>query len=204
MEFTNIGTEPRIILCLHSEKTNTEFRMDAKISKYLDKTTAIIHLLDKQNIPLNFEGIRINLEYKMENSAPYFWNHAKLVFYKGNYILRVSLPKGVKINRRSSYRVSVGVFARTNHAVLPSATVKDISHSGFALSCSTKETALKIGETVSASFSDQGFTIHLHGRLVRREERDGLTIYGFYFIAPCANLDQYIALKQRPLRLRKK
>lgn len=204
MEFTNIDTESQIILCIHSDKTKTDFRIEAKIVKYLDKTTAVIQLLGKDNFPLSFEAVRINLEYKMKNSAPFFWNHAKLIRYKGSYILRVPLSKGVKINRRSSYRVPIGVFSRTNHAALPSAIVRDISHSGFALSSSKKEGSLDIGDVLSASFSDQGFNIQLTGRLVRTEERDGLYIYGFYFTAPCPDLDQYIALKQRPLRLKKK
>lgn len=202
MEFANIGTKPRIALCIHSDKTKTDFRLDAKIVRYLDNTTAVIQLLHKENQPMNFEAVRVNLEYKAEHSAPYLWNHVKVVWYKGSYILRVPLTKGVKTNRRSSFRVSIGAFARTNHKELPSAVVKDISHSGFALSTNKKESVLKIGDVISASFSDQGYNLNLNGRLVRIEERDELIIYGFYFTAPCADLDQYLALKQRPLRKR--
>ncbi|MBQ9991747.1 MAG: PilZ domain-containing protein [Lachnospiraceae bacterium] len=203
MEFMEIGTESQIVLCLHSDQTRTDFRLDAKIMKYLDKTTAIIQFFIDEDAPLNFESVRINLEYKIANSAPYFWNHAKLVRYQGNYILRVPHAKGVKINRRSSYRVPIGTFARTNHDKLPSAVVRDISHSGFALSSNKNEIVLKVGEVISAAFTDQGFTIHLKGRLVRTEQREGMVVYGFYFITPCPNLDQYIALKQRPLRKKK-
>ncbi|MGN0308811.1 MAG: PilZ domain-containing protein [Lachnospiraceae bacterium] len=200
MEFTGIGEGPQITLCIHSDKTKTNFRLDAKILKYLDKSTAIVQLFHKEDQPLSFEKVRVNLEYKPEHSAPFLWNHIKIVPYKGSYIVRVGPTKGVKTNRRSSFRVSIGVFARTNNEGLPSATVRDVSHSGFALSTNKKEVKLKVGEALSASFSDQGFNIHLDGRLVRIEERDGVIIYGFCFIAPCPNLDQYIALKQRPLR----
>lgn len=200
MEFVNIGTEAQILLCFHSGQTNTDFRLDAKIVKYLDETTAVIQLLDKGDQLLSFEKVSVNLEYKTENSAPYLWNHIKIVQYKGSYIIRVPLAKGVKTNRRNSFRVPIGAFARTNHEELSSAVVRDISHSGFALSSNKKVTGLKIGEVLSASFSDQGFSIHMNGKLVRVEEREGMVIYGFCFIIPCPNLDEYIALKQRPLR----
>ena len=145
MEFSNIGTETQIVLCLHSDQTKTDFRLEAKIIKYLDKTTAVIQLFLEKDSPLNFESVRINLEYKTADSAPYFWNHAKLVHYQGSYILRVPHAKGVKINRRSSYRVPIGAFARTNHDELRSAVVRDISHSGFALSSNKKNPKLSSG-----------------------------------------------------------
>ncbi|MBQ3104442.1 MAG: PilZ domain-containing protein [Lachnospiraceae bacterium] len=203
MEFANIGTESKVSLCIHSEKTKTEFRIEAEIKKYLDDMTAVIRLFYDTGKPLSFEKVRVHLEYTPEKSPPYYWHHVRIVLHKGWYVLRVPSKTGVKLNRRNSFRVSVGVFARTNHEQLSSVTVRDISHSGFGLSTTKKDLTAAIGDTLTATFSDQGFDMKLTGRLVRIEKREEMTIYGFCFTAPCADLDSYIMMKQRPLRTRK-
>lgn len=110
--------------------------------------------------------------------------------------------EGVRNNRRSSYRISVGKKAWFSMAGRESqyVMIKDISITGFSISDRNKELKLMKGNTLSVSFEDLGYRLDLVGRVVRIENRDDMIVYGMTIINICNDLSTYINIKQRPAR----
>lgn len=196
MNFIEIAPNTPLMLHMYKESKQLNFRIHIK--RHLDDTTAIIGLEYEGDHVLNFNSVTIDLEFGLEQAAPYMWKNVRVVYLRNNYILKVFAPDGIKTNRRDSFRVHIGVHARTNREGMSSIIVKDISHSGFALTSSKPVDGLTIGEILAASFDDATFHIRLEGMLVRMEERDGHYIYGFKSTTFCPQLPQYLAFKQRP------
>lgn len=197
MNFIEIA--PNTALMLHIYKESKQLNLKIHLERHLDETTAVIRLDYEGGQILNFTGVTIDLEFGLEQAAPFLWKNVRVLYHRGIYVLKVFSTDGIKTNRRDSFRVSIGVNARTNNENLSSVMVKDISHSGFALTSRKKEQLLDIGETIVATFDDLHFHIRLEGTLVRVEERDGIYIYGFKSTVFCPILPQYIAFKQRPM-----
>ena len=109
------------------------------------------------------------------------------------------MGKGVKTNRRSSFRVSIGVLGW----ITPSGKgtsqtiIKDVSLTGFAITDRGKELKLEAGQHVAVRFDDLNFNIVLGGSVVRIEEHDDYTIYGFKIHNLCKDLSLYLSTKQR-------
>ena len=196
MNFNEIA--PDTPLMLHIYKESKQLNISVRITRYLDDTTAIITLDYDSDHVLNFDGVTIDLEFGLEQAAPYMWKNIRVVYLRGNYILRVFAKDGIKTNRRDSFRVHIGVYGRTNRAGISSVMVKDISHSGFALTTNKPLEGLTIGETLVVTFDDLTYRIRLEGTLVRTEERDEHYIYGFKSTVFCPQLAAYLACKQRP------
>ncbi|MBR5577819.1 MAG: PilZ domain-containing protein [Lachnospiraceae bacterium] len=196
MNFIEIA--PDTPLMLHIYKDNKQLNITTHIVRHLDETAAIISLDYEGDHVLNFNGVIIDLEYGLEQAAPFMWKNVRVVYLKGNYILKVFSTDGIKTNRRDSFRVFIGVYARTNRDGMTSVMVKDISHSGFALVSRKPVEGISRGEAIVATFDDYTFHIRLEGVLVRIEERDGQYIYGFKSVVFCPQLPQYLAFKQRP------
>ena len=81
--------------------------------------------------------------------------------------------------------------------------VKDISITGFSITDRKKELNHSPGERLSVSFEDLAYKLDLTGSLVRIEEREEMTIYGFEITNLCKNLSPYISEKQRLSRRQK-
>lgn len=193
-----IEIEPKTPLMLHIYKESKQLNIQIQLERHLDDTTAVITLNYQGNQVLNFNGVTIDLEYGLQQAAPYMWKNVRVIYHRGYYILKVFAPDGIKTNRRDSFRVSIGVSGRTDNPDLSSATVRDISHSGFALASKKQVESLSLGDNIVVTFDDITFHIRLEGVLVRTEERDGIFIYGFKSTVFSPHLPQYLALKQRP------
>lgn len=193
-----IDIEPKTQLMLHIYKESKQLNIQVQLDRHLDDTTAVITLNYQGSQVLNFTGVTIDLEYGLQQAAPYMWKNVRVIFHRGYYILKVFATDGIKTNRRDSFRVSIGVSGRTNHQDLTTATVRDISHSGFALASKKQVESLSVGDNIVVTFDDITFHIRLEGVLVRTEERDGIFIYGFKSTVFSPHLPQYLALKQRP------
>lgn len=196
MNFKDI--EPKTPLLLHIYKEDKQLNLRIHIDKFLDDTMAAVTLEYYGEQVLNFNNVIIDLEFGLEQAAPYMWKNVRVIHHKGHYILKVNAPDGIKTNRRDSFRVSVGVTGRCDKQGLSSVIVRDISHSGFALTVKKEHSKLTLGEIVAVTFNDMTFRIRLEGELVRIEDREDCTIYGFKSTAYCPTLPNYLAMKQRP------
>lgn len=188
-------------IILHLSKNGKEMDMNASIKKRVRGDLSIIELDYDATKRLSFEGINIDMEYDYEDTMPIIWKNVKVVFYKSEYVLQVS-SEGERNNRRGCFRVGISVYANFRKAGQGTkrVMVRDISLSGFSITDNAKELGLAVGEDVRVAFEDSGYSIELAGRVVRIEEQEGRTIYGFEICNLCRDLSAYVALKQRQKR----
>lgn len=193
--FSDIGENTPITLRISNE--DKYLNLDATLLRYLDKQVAIISINYPEDKILNFDKVQLDIEYAKYQASPYVFHNCKIVYHERGYILQV-LSEGIKTNRRDSYRVSIGKTAHSNIPGHNMVTVRDISHSGFALTDRRKDFGISLGYHVSISFEDWGYHINLEGDVVRIEEREDYTIYGMKTTSFCKILPEYIGMKQRP------
>lgn len=114
-------------------------------------------------------------------------------------------------NRRQHFRCYVGlptvVQFGANHSA-QDAIIRDISLSGFSVTCS-KDMEILPNQIVHTLFNDyideldEKFSLHLYGLIVRTHElENGKIVYGCRLNNHVSGLDNYIAKKER-IRLRK-
>ena len=181
---------------LHISNEGNSLDLYGIVKRHLKENIALISILYNQ--PLNFENVHVDAEAMGEESIPIMWRNVKIVSYKGDYILQAPTD-GVKHNRRGCFRVAVAMIAqmRMGGNGAKHVMVRDISLSGFAIADRKKELELSKGTVLSIFFEDLGCTIDLTGKLVRIEEREDMTIYGFQSINLCHDLSNYLNMKQR-------
>lgn len=181
---------------LHISNEGNSLDLYGIVKRHLKENIALISILYNQQ--LNFENVHVDVEAMGEESVPIMWRNVKIVSYKGNYILQAPTD-GVKHNRRGCFRVAVAMIAqmRMGGNGARHVMIRDISLSGFAIADRKKELELSKGTVLSIFFEDLGYTIDLTGKLVRVEEREDMTIYGFQSINLCHDLSNYLNMKQR-------
>lgn len=195
VKLSEIEEGSQITLLVRNKDNRME--INGSVIRHVRENIALISLDYDTTQRLIFEGVKIDMEYCHENEVPYIWRNAKVVNYKHDYILQV-FSDGVKYNRRDSFRVGVSVMAeyrkggRTQQVL-----IRDISNSGFAISDRKKELGLSKGDEVFVKFEDIGHYLDLAGRVVRIEEREDMTIYGFEICNLCKDLSSYVNIKQR-------
>ena len=194
-KFTDIPLETPIILNIYNN--DKHLTLDATIVRFLDKHLAVININYPGERVLNFDKVQLDIEYAKYQASPYVFRNCKIVYHSGNYILQV-LSEGIKINRRDSYRVPIGRSANSNIPGHNIVIVRDISHSGFALTDRNKNFNLAMGPHVSIAFEEWGYKIALEGKVVRIEEREDFMVYGIKTTSFCKALPEYISMKQRP------
>ena len=194
--FSNITGGDTITLMLHSGSVH--MKMDAIVDNLVREDTAMITLQTASSQILKFDNIDIEVIYTSPEGHPYIWRKAQIVYFKGNYILQVK-GDGASYNRRSSYRVDVSRSALiiTNDGQAYPVTVNDLSATGFSITNPNKHLALLPGDKATLSFEDLAHTIDLLGSVIRIEEKDNLTVYGFTILRTCKDLPSYITMKQR-------
>lgn len=181
---------------LHISNQGNSLDLYGVIKKHLKENIALITILHNQR--LSFENVHVDVEAMGEESIPIMWRNVKIVSYKGDYILQAPTD-GAKHNRRGCFRVAVAIVAqmRMGGNGAKHVMVRDISLSGFAIADRKKELELSQGTVLSIFFEDLGCSIDLTGKLVRIEEREDMTIYGFQNINLCHDLSNYLNIKQR-------
>ena len=169
------------------------------VKRHLKENITLVSILYNQ--PLVFENVHVDMEAMGEEAIPIMWRNVKIVSYKGDYVLQAPTD-GVKHNRRGCFRVAVAMVAqmRMGGNGAQHVMVKDISLTGFAIADRKKELELSKGTILSIFFEDLGCSIDLTGKLVRIEEREDMTIYGFQNINLCHDLSAYLNMKQRKNR----
>ena len=178
---------------LHISNEGNSLDLYGVIKKHLKENIALITILHNQR--LSFENVHVDVEAMGEESIPIMWRNVKIVNYKGDYILQAPTD-GAKHNRRGCFRVAVAMVAqmRMGGNGAKHVMVRDISLSGFAIADRKKELELSKGTVLSIFFEDLGCST---GKLVRIEEREDMTIYGFQNINLCRDLSNYLNIKQR-------
>ncbi len=198
-KFSELEEQQRIILHIHND--DKQLDLDAIIQKHIKENLAAIAINYSGSQQLVFDNVQVDVEYCPDNEVPIIWRNAKVVSYKGSYVMQLTCD-GVRNNRRNSFRVSVAKLAwfkmagRSTQQVM----IKDVSLSGFSISDQKKELNLTIGDQLSISFEDWGHQIDLDGRVVRIEEREDMIIYGLAICNMCKDLSAYVNNKQRRLR----
>ena len=196
-KFSDIPLNTPLVLNIYNEEK--QLNLDATLVRFIDKQIAQISINYPSDRVLNFDKVQVDVEYAKYQASPYVFHNCKIVHYNKNYILQV-LTEAVKVNRRDSFRVPIGKTAHSNIPGHNMVIVRDISHSGFALTDRNKDFNLPQGAHVSISFEDFGYRISLEGTVVRIEEKEDFTVYGIKTTVFCKSLPEYIGMKQRPTR----
>lgn len=197
--FSEISEGSPIVLMLHNGSIH--MKMDATIVSFVREDIAIITLHTSITQILKFDNIDIEVLYTTREGIPYQWRKAKIVYFKGNYVLQVK-GEGARYNRRCTYRVGVSRSAqlRTSDGREYRIIVKDVSLTGFSITDRTGDVVLFEGDTATLVYEDLGHEIDLHGSVVRIIEKDDYKSYGFTILRSCKDLPSYIAMKQRRKR----
>ncbi len=190
--------EERDSLTIIASSDMGELKMQAFVKKVLKDDVAVIEIIFQDGRTLNFDNVQLNIEHAPEDGVPFIWRAARIVNVKGQYVLQVG-GEGVRHNRRSCFRVSVGVYARM--AMIgrqgTDVMIRDVSLSGFSIADRDKSLNLELGDELTVVFSDLGYNLKLAGRVVRLEEMEHMIIYGMETRNLCKDLSTYISVKQQ-------
>lgn len=190
--------EPGDEIILQISMENKKMDMAAVIVKNIRSNISFISLKDQHSKKLNFENVRVAVEYCQEEKKPIRWKTAQVTAYGEGYVLQVQ-GEGMPYNRRESFRVGVSKAARMRRdgARDSKVMVRDISATGFAISDQKKELLLNKGDELTILLEDLGYELTIRGRVVRMEENEQMLIYGLAILNIPADLDEYLAVKQR-------
>lgn len=193
--FSDIKEDSPVVLMLHS--SSVHMKMDAVIQSLIREDIAIITLQTSTTQILKFDNIDMEMIYTSSEGYPYIWHKAKVVYFKGNYVLQVK-GEGIRYNRRCTYRVGVSRNAKLHtldgrrHRTI----VKDVSLTGFSVTDRVGDLKFQPGDIATLVFEDLGHVIDLLGSVIRVEEHENYTIYGFTIQRSCKDLPSYITSKQ--------
>lgn len=190
--------EPDTPITLFVSNDDNSMRFEATIKQVLKDDLALITIMYEDEQVLNFDNVHIQVEYNPGEDIPYIWKQAQIIYYHSEYVLKV-FDEAKKKNRRECFRVGVGRTAKmkTQSGKVKEVLIKDISLSGFAITDRKGDLNLQPNERVAISFEDIGHCIDLIGYVVRIEQRDQMTIYGFEICNICKDLSSYVNCKQR-------
>lgn len=197
--FSDIQEGSPIILMLHA--SSVHMKMDAIVNNLIREDIALITLQTSVTQVLKFDNIDIEVIYTSPDGYPYIWRKAKIVYFKGSYVLQVR-GDGARYNRRCTYRVGISRSAqlRTSDGREHRTVVKDVSLTGFSITDRIRDISLRKGELATLSFEDIGHVLKLQGSVIRIDEKEDYTTYGFTISQSCKDLPSYITAKQRRKR----
>lgn len=196
VEFPSL--EPGSRLNLNISNGLNSLEMGSTLVKHVKDHIALISLDHTEHV-LKFDNVNINVIYTNPEGIPYIWLNAKIVFYQGQYLIQLDPNGGRRHNRRCSFRVGVSHHARMRiegHGEMD-VMVRDISLSGFSITDRKKELNLSKGNHVILRFEDIGHELELEGYVVRIEDAEDYSVYGFVITRASNDLSSYVNLKQR-------
>ena len=196
IRFSEIEEQEFIRLRIH--KGESQFALGATVKRHLTDEFTLVALDYSGEQTLVFNNVTVDVEYFPSGDVPLVWKNIKVISQKNMYVLQVN-GVSMRNNRRDSFRLSVAKMALMKRpGERPKQVmVKEVSLSGFSITDSKKELNLEVGDQVSIFFEDWGYQMNLDGRVVRLEEREDVTIYGFSIRNLCKDLSLYINDKQR-------
>ena len=199
VEFPSLENGSR--LNLHISNGLHSLEMGSTLTRHIKDHIALINL-DHTGQVLKFENVNINVIYTNSEGIPYIWLNSTIVYYQGQYLLQVDPNGGRRYNRRTSFRVGVSRGARMRiegHGEID-VMVRDISLSGFSITDRRKALNLAKGTHVLMRFEDMGHELELEGYVVRIDDAEDYTIYGFVITRASRDLSSYVNNKQRKHR----
>lgn len=160
---------------------------------------------------LSIKGINIDLSYTTKDGMFMEWRGCCItkISYKDQILHAVvATVPGQKVNRRGSYRVSIGepgiaVVAPYKKGI--DVMVKDISVKGFSFVVKG-DTDYALNSVVHLNFKDEKANVmfSLTGKIVRQQEvENDRIVYGCYVEEDIPAIHRYIASKQREEAARK-
>lgn len=196
MKLSEIEAGSKIKLLISSGSNHME--MEAIVLKHLQENIALLNLCYESDRTLNFNNVKIEVEYTMEDGTPYIWRTAQVTSFQTKYILQVK-NDGVRYNRRDCFRVGVSTSGKIKVLGKGEKTImiRDISLSGFSITDRKMDLNLNVGNEASVHFEDLGHIINLTGVVVRIEKHEDMVIYGFEIKNLCKDLSSYVNTKQR-------
>lgn len=199
MKLSEIEAGSKIKLLISSGSNHME--MEAIVLKHLQENIALLNLCYESDRTLNFNNVKIEVEYTMEDGTPYIWRTAQVTGFQTKYVLQVK-NDGVRYNRRDCFRVGVSTSGKIKILGKGEKTImiRDISLSGFSITDRKMDLNLNIGNEASVHFEDLGHIINLTGVVVRIEKHEDMVIYGFEIKNLCKDLSSYVNTKQRVKR----
>ena len=199
VEFPSLENGSR--LNLHISNGLHSLEMGSTLTRHIKDHIALINL-DHTGQVLKFENVNINVIYTNSEGIPYIWLNSTIIYYQGQYHLQVDPNGGRRYNRRTSFRVGVSRGARMRiegHGEID-VMVRDISLSGFSITDRRKALNLAKGTHVLMRFEDMGHELELEGYVVRIDDAEDYTIYGFVITRASRDLSSYVNNKQRKHR----
>ncbi len=166
---------------------------------------------DEKVISFHAKGLMVNLLTQPENDAPQLFKNVTITLVKkpDNTVCYsiTSLAQSKVYNRREAFRCYVGtgttVQCGTNKSA-KDAILKDVSVTGFSVSCIADETNFHENQVLHVVLNDhleesgEYFNFHLYGIIVRIEElENGRIVYGCRLNQKINGLDSYIVKKER-------
>lgn len=196
MKLSEIEAGSKIKLLISSGSNHME--MEAIVLKHLQENIALLNLCYESDRTLNFNNVKIEVEYTMEDGTPYIWRTAQVTSFQTKYVLQVK-NDGVRYNRRDCFRVGVSTSGKIKVLGKGEKTImiRDISLSGFSITDRKMDLNLNVGNEASVHFEDLGHIINLTGVVVRIEKHEDMVIYGFEIKNLCKDLSSYVNTKQR-------
>ena len=196
IKLSEIEEGSQITLQIYNSENNMQ--MGAVLKQHVKEGIALISLEYDTTRRLNFDNVRIDMEYCYDDGVPIIWRNVRVVNYREDYAMQV-FSEGNRHNRSGCFRVSVATTATLSATgkTPQQVTVRDISLSGFSITDRKKELGFQLGDKLSISFEDIGHFIDLKGRVVRIQEEDDMIIYGMETYNLCKDLSSYISIKQR-------
>lgn len=180
-------------------KDKKNLKLETTLKKYIREDALLISLDFGTDKPVSFENVFTDLEYAPEGDLPILWRKVRVFSFHSDYVVQI-FEGGAKHNRRNTFRIGVSLPAKVTVAhpgLPPYVTIRDVSITGFSIADRKHEIHLDKGATVSVSWEDAGHCLNLTGKLIRIEEKDRFTIYGFETYNLCKDLSSYINTKQR-------
>lgn len=199
-EFKEIEAGSRLLLSLSSG--NRSMEMTATLVRHLKENIALITLDTATNQVYKFDNISISIVYTNPEGIPFIWMNSTIVFYQGQYLLQVKADGGQPHMRRNCYRVGVSQYAKLQipeNGTLD-VIVRDVSLTGFSITSRQKDLPLENGTRCILFYEDAGHILNLEGNVVRIEETEQYTIYGFVITKSCKELSAYVNMKQKQKR----
>ena len=194
--------EPGSPVSLRISANEKSMRLDAIVKKNTSENTIVIALQYDINKKLNFSNVKTDLEFYPDGNVPIKWYDVKVASAEEDYVVQAS-GDGSRMNRRNTFRVGISAPAKLKTSI-PNCprqvTIRDVSLTGFSITDRKHELPFAIGNTISVSWEDFGHELDLAGRLIRIENRDDATIFGFEICNICKDLSSYINTKQRQQR----
>ena len=201
MTFDDLEPGNQISLTISNERG--KMQIFTKIMTIIDNSLVVV--------PLMVDGVVVNLTgnyevemlvIRQEGEVPIYWQRVridnKMYHEKECNVITSKLP-GVKLNRRSCFRVGISAQVKVNGigSEPMNLNLRDLSANGFSLAV-PKDLEIEFHKKLTIEYLDQRNQtfFELGGRPIRKNEMNGMAIYGGVLDRRMPNLEAYLTQKQ--------